>query len=62
MLLEEKRTEAAKKTTNSVFEVCVLCGKQTDIRRDTPVDFRDAYICGCGQLCRSCYDELYQGK
>ena len=38
----------------SVYEVCVLCGKETDVRRDTHVDMRYNYITGCGQLCREC--------
>lgn len=26
--------------SNNEFEPCVLCGKQTDVRRDTNIDFR----------------------
>lgn len=42
------------------FELCVLCGKQTDVRRDTNIDFRTNYIEGCGQLCRECSALIYK--
>lgn len=41
------------------YEFCVLCGKRTNVRRNTHIDFRDYYVEGCGQLCRDCYYSVY---
>ena len=37
------------------YEYCVLCGKKTEILRDTPIDKRECYVEGGGQLCRDCW-------
>ena len=39
-------------------ERCVICGKETYIRRDTPIDLRNNYIVGVGQLCGECVIKL----
>ena len=39
------------------YETCIVCHEMTDVRRDTPVDKRDCYIRGMGQLCHTCWDE-----
>ena len=39
-------------------EKCVICGKETDVYKDTHINFRDCYIEGAGQLCDKCYKEL----
>ena len=49
------------KTDNFVtdgFERCVICGKQTEIPATKPIDLRECYEAGCGQLCISCYQNL----
>lgn len=40
------------------YEICVACGKKTDVLCDTPVTERKNYIHGCGQLCEKCMFEL----
>lgn len=40
------------------YEICILCGKKTDILVSTPVNQRKRFIVGCGQLCEDCYDSL----
>jgi len=35
-------------------EKCVCCGKDTPYSKSTPIDLRDYYIEGAGQLCRDC--------
>jgi hypothetical protein len=40
-------------------EKCVLCGKETEYLKGTPVDQRLHYIEGSGQLCARCYVEIY---
>lgn len=54
----------AEKATASVqpqdkYERCVLCGAMTDIPCSEHIDLRYGYVEGAGQLCRSCYQELY---
>lgn len=41
-------------TERSMFEICVLCKKQTQILKDTPIEYREHYIEGGGQLCDEC--------
>lgn len=38
---------------------CVLCGKETEYLRSTPIDQRKYYVEGCGQLCEDCFDGIY---
>ena len=40
------------------FERCIMCGELTDISITTPIEFRDNYELGCGQLCAICYKKL----
>ena len=40
------------------FETCVICGKMTDVRRDTPIQERIGYEAGSGQLCTRCYSRM----
>ena len=39
-------------------EKCILCGKDTGIPFSAPIDSRECYIVGCGQLCKDCFDSL----
>lgn len=39
------------------LERCVLCHRETDIPSDTPIDKRQGYIIGCGQLCKECFEK-----
>jgi recombinational DNA repair protein (RecF pathway) len=41
------------------YERCVLCGKKTDVPIDLPIDRRDCYVEGSGQLCRDCWRRAY---
>lgn len=38
---------------------CVVCGKGSGVMRDVPIQNRERYINGSGQLCRDCYFKLY---
>lgn len=40
-------------------EKCILCGKDTGIPFNEPIDKRKYYIRGSGQLCGNCYYALY---
>ena len=35
-------------------ECCVICHQETDIFEDTPIELRDNYVEGVGQLCPEC--------
>lgn len=39
-------------------ERCVMCGQLTHVLKSEPIDFRENYEVGCGQLCIDCYNEL----
>ena len=41
-------------------ELCIRCGKETEVDDYTPVDMRRFYIEGSGQLCEECWRELYE--
>lgn len=59
-LEQEKENGKIEKSSNSgIFEICVSCGKQTDIPREKHISERRFYIEGAGQLCRDCYYQLY---
>ena len=36
------------------YDCCVLCGKNTDVKWDVPIDLRTGYVEGAGQLCLHC--------
>lgn len=59
-LEQEKETREIEETSVSgAFEICVSCGKQTDIPREMDISERSFYIEGAGQLCKDCYYQLY---
>jgi len=43
-----------KKDAESPTDLCVMCGKNTGIPKETPVDGRPFYVEGAGQLCTEC--------
>lgn len=46
----------------SILESCILYGKQTNVKKDTPVHEREYYVDGAGQLDADCYNEVYTPK
>ncbi len=48
-----------KNDKNLQYETCIMCGIQTDIPISLPIDQRENYVCGAGQLCESCKNELW---
>ena len=38
------------------IEYCILCGVDTGYKFSDHIDFRNGYVEGAGQLCRSCYN------
>ena len=45
-----------------VYEKCVLCGAETKIPVTTPIEEREDYIQGCGQLCTPCRRKIHSGS
>ena len=39
----------------SIYEMCIMCSKETTTLKSTHVDFRVGYVEGAGQLCWECY-------
>lgn len=50
-------SEACQNENNAV-EKCVLCGKETEYTFGVPIQERNYYVSGCGQLCKQCYLEV----
>jgi rubrerythrin len=48
--------------SEEIYETCVLCGKQTDVKITTHIDYRYGYVEGSGQCCRECYNKTYDTK
>lgn len=45
---------------DSKTEKCILCGMDTKIPIDTPIDLRKNYIEGAGQICDECSAKFIQ--
>lgn len=43
---------------NTKNDKCVMCGRYTSYNVDTPVEIRENYVVGIGQLCEDCYTSL----
>ena len=46
----------------TVYEKCVLCGAETKIPITMPIEEREDYVQGCGQLCAQCRRKLHRGS
>lgn len=57
-----KKAGSAFSTRRITGERCVLCGQPTGIPAELPVDRRDCYVEGAGQLCRRCWQKLYDSR
>ena len=51
----EKKAESVNNTPNTEeFERCVMCGALTSVPISMPVDWRENYEIGLGQICAAC--------
>lgn len=41
------------------IETCTSCGEETPYMIDTPIELRNHYVEGGGQLCEQCYNKIY---
>lgn len=55
---EQEKTENVK-TIELEKEDCISCGVETPEYRSTNIYYRQYYIEGAGQLCKSCYNQTY---
>lgn len=57
----EKEPEELNGTPDTKgFERCVICGDLTSVPISMPVDCRDNYVIGLGQICAECASKEYQ--
>ena len=49
-----KNNTVVEKVNAEGNERCVMCGCLTDIQISTPIDLRENYVIGFGQLCYNC--------
>ena len=49
--------KAEQESKQDEYEICILCGDVTGVKRSTHVDFRTGYIEGAGQLCNKCWNK-----
>lgn len=47
-----------KALSDNIYEYCSICWTITNTKKETPVEFRDCYVEGVGQLCSACYLNL----
>ena len=51
----KKEADSVNTTPNTEeFERCVMCGKLTCVPISMPIDWRENYEIGCGQVCAEC--------
>lgn len=51
----KKEADSVNNTPNTEeFERCVMCGALTCVPVSMPVDWRENYEIGCGQICAAC--------
>ncbi len=60
MLKEKEAFQQDNKVQKTQFENCIICGEETQILMSTPIDCRENYVYGCGQLCAKCANEIRQ--
>lgn len=47
-----------QKKSEEIYERCVVCGELTAVRIDTPIELRDNYEIGFGQVCHRCHKQF----
>lgn len=67
--MKEKKINLGKKEKSFVNDAkpdekerCVICWKETEYSKNTPIKDRQFYMEGAGQLCEECYKECLLEK
>ena len=55
METSEKGTQVDKEN-----DLCVTCNAETPHKRGDHIDTRPHYVEGAGQLCKKCWEEIYE--
>ena len=42
-----------------IHDTCVSCNSVTEVLINEPVSMRHHYVEGAGQLCKTCYTQIY---
>lgn len=59
----KNETESVNNTPNTEeFERCVMCGALTCVPISMPVDWRENYEIGCGQICVECAKKQHEAE
>ena len=48
--------------THNKKDNCVSCGDETEHEESTHIDYRKHYVEGAGQLCKPCWDKIFDSK
>ncbi len=59
-VIDFKTKKIEKALTDTTHEYCVICWTRTYIQQAVTIEFRCHYIEGVGQLCPTCYNNLYK--
>ena len=57
-ILDQIGRRKQQQPTEEIYERCVVCGELTNVRIDTPIEFRDYYEIGAGQVCCNCHNKI----
>ncbi len=57
-ILDQIGRRKRQQPTEEIYERCVVCGELTNVRIDTPIEFRDYYEIGSGQICYYCHKKI----
>ena len=44
------------------YEKCVVCHQETEVKKDEPIQNRQFYVIGAGQLCQKGFKEIYKDQ
>ena len=58
-ILPSRETNKPASSKDIKYEKCVVCGKETSVSTDMHIANRVYYVTGAGQLCKSCYNNIY---
>jgi len=47
---------------DNLYENCVVCKRLTNVKKDKDVNDRLFYVKGVGQLCETCFHEVFYMK
>lgn len=60
--MNEHVKRGIKMKNEKLYETCVVCKRLTDVKKDKDVNDRLFYVKGVGQLCETCFHEVFYMK